>query len=114
VWAVAFIFEYWGLSSRPMPCGHWVSDDDQQWNLFGRLVAGRLALGDSILLPTASGVPFRGYVARFAESFTEWLGLPFYDYLTPAMMPEAFCLCVGGNPGEHVILCPGVARSADA
>jgi hypothetical protein len=97
-----------------MPCGHWVSHDDQQWNLFGRLVAGRLALGDAILLPTASGPPFRGYVARFTESFTECLALPFYDYLTPDTMPEPFCLCVGGKPGKHVIVCPGVARSADA
>ena len=97
-----------------MPSGHWVSGDDPQWNLFGRLVAGRLAVGEEILLPTASGVTFRGYVARFAESFTEWLGLPFYEYLTPDTMPEPFCLCVGGKLGERVIVCPGVALSADA
>jgi hypothetical protein len=50
-------------------------------------------------------------VARFAESYSNWDGLPFYDWLTPEMMPGAFCLCVGGKPGEHEISCPGVACS---
>jgi hypothetical protein len=111
---MAFAFEYWGLSSLPMPAVHWVNPRDQQWNLLGRLTEGRVALGDRVSLPTAYGPAFRGYVVRFAESFTEWLGLPFYDYLTADTMPDVFCLCVGNVPGEYRILCPGVARLADA
>jgi hypothetical protein len=111
---VAFTFEYWGLSSRPMPCGTYVNSRDQQWTLFGRITEGCIELGDSVVLPTAYGPEFRGYVARFAESFTEWLGLPFYDSLTAEGWPEPFCLCVGNVPGEYRIACPGVARSATA
>jgi hypothetical protein len=107
---MAFEFEYVGLTTRDAGCGWWVGAGDQ-WALLGRLTAGRIALGDPILLPTASGISFRGYVARFAERFSEWLGLPFYDWLTPESMQGAFCLCVGGPPGEPGILCPGVARS---
>jgi hypothetical protein len=70
---------------------------DQQWNLLGRIVEGRVALGDRVSLPTAYGPPFRGY-----------------DYLTADTMPDVFCLCVGNAPGEYRLLCPGVARSADA
>ena len=111
---MSFAFEYWGLSRRTMPCGHWVAARDRQWNLLGRIVEGRVALGDAVSLPTSYGPPFRGYVARFAESFTEWLGLPFYVSLTADTMPGAFCLCVGNVPGEYRISCPGIARSADA
>jgi len=111
---VAFAFEYWGLSSLPMPCGTWVNPRDQQWNLFGRIVEGGIGLGDGVVLPTAYGPQFRGYIARFAESFTEWLGLPFYVYLTAETMPEPFCLCVGDVPGEYRLSCPGVARSVAA
>jgi hypothetical protein len=108
---MGFAFEYVGLTTRDAGCGTWVAPGDRQWALLGRLVEGRVGLGEPILLPTASGVPFRGYVARFAESFSAWLGLPFYNWLTPDMMPGAFCLCVGGPHGEHGITCPGVARS---
>lgn len=106
-----FAFEYVGLTTHDMGCGVWVSPGDQQWVLFGRLTYGRVGLGDPVMLPTASGVPFRGYVARFAESFSEWCGLPFYDWLTPETMPGAFCLCVGGLSGTPCIICPGVAVS---
>jgi hypothetical protein len=108
---VGFEFEYVGFTTRDAGCGTWVAAGDQQWALLGRLTGGRIALGDRILLPTASGVPFRGYVARFAESFSNWLGLPLYMWLTPNTMPGAFCLCVGGPQGEPGIVCPGVARS---
>jgi len=108
---MGFRFEYVGLNSRPSGCGHWVGAGDQQWNLLGQLTEGRIALGDTILLFTRSGVMFRGYVARFAESFSEWVGLPFYNCLTPETMPTVFCLCVGGAPGEYEILCPAVAIS---
>ena len=74
-----------------MPCGTWVNARDRQWNLLGRIAEGRIELGDSVVLPTTYGSEFRGYVARFAESFTEWLGLPFYVYLTAETMPEPFC-----------------------
>jgi hypothetical protein len=109
---VEFAFEYWGLSPLPLPCGTWVPPGDRQWNLLGRIVEGRINLGASVVLPTAYGPPFRGYVARFTESFTKWLGLPFYVYLTAEMNPDAFCLCVGNVPGDYRISCPGVARSA--
>lgn len=111
---MAFAFEYWGLSSLPMPCGTWVNPRDQQWNHFGRIVEGGIGLGDGGVLPTAYGPQFRGYIARFAESFTEWLGLPFYVYLTAETMPEPFCLCVGNVPGEYRLSCPGFARSVAA
>ena len=108
---MAFMFEYVGLTNRDAGCGTWVLPGDQQWALIGRLTGGRIAVGDAVLLCTASGVTFRGYVARFAESFSTWLGLPFYDWLTFDTMPGAFCLCVGGPPGDPGIVCPGVARS---
>jgi hypothetical protein len=97
-----------------MPCSHWTSAGDHQWNPFGGIAAARLAVGDSILLPATCETPFHGCVARFAERFTECLVLGFYDYLAPDMMPEAFCSWVGGKSGEYGILCPGVARSARA
>src|SRR5262245_13882814 len=70
---VGFAFEYVGFTTHDAGCGTWVATGDRQWALLGRLTGGRIALGDPVLLPTASGVPFRGYVARFAESFSEWL-----------------------------------------
>jgi hypothetical protein len=106
-----FVFEYVGLSTREAGCGTSVAPGERQWALIGRLTSGRVTRGEGILLPTASGVPFRGYVARFAESFSDWCGLPFYDSVTPETMPAAFCLCIGGPPGEPSIVCPGVARS---
>ena len=39
-----FAFEYVGLTSRDMGCGHWVGPGDQQWNLLGRLTEGRVGL----------------------------------------------------------------------
>lgn len=56
-------------------------------------------------------MPFSGYVARFAEHFDLWEGLPFYDSVTREIMAEEFCLCVGGIPTAHNIVCPGVASS---
>jgi len=108
---MAFEFEYVGLSTLDAGCGTWVAVGHQQWVLFGRLTSGQVRLGDPIVLQTVSEVPFRGYVARFAESFSDWLALPFYDWLTPETMPGAFCLCVGAPPQEAEIVCPGMARS---
>ncbi len=107
---MAFTFEYVGLTARDFGCGTW---GDQQWALLGRLTAGQVQLNDPILLPTKTGGVVGGYVVRFAESFSEWCGLPFYNRLTPEMMPDAFCLCVGGLPADSPIICPGVARSAE-
>jgi hypothetical protein len=61
---VGFAFEYVGLTLRDAGFGTWVASGDQQWALFGRLASGRIVMGDPVLLPTASGVPFRGYVGK--------------------------------------------------
>ena len=109
---MAFSFRYVGLTFSDMGCGHWVGQGHQQWNLLGRLTKGRIELGEAILLPTISGVPFQGYVARFAETLSEWCGLPWHTALSAEGMPDGFCLCAGGSPGDYGIVCPGVARSA--
>lgn len=108
---MGFAFEFVGVTTRNMGCGHWVAPDQPQWGLFGRLTEGRVQLGDAILVPIVGGPPVRGTVARFAESFSAWEGLPFYDALTPAMMQGAFCLCVADLPNNCAVVCPGVARA---
>lgn len=114
---MGFTFEYIDLVSCPpgtgTGCGRWVGADEQQWNLLGRIVAGRVALGASILLPTSAGVPFRGPVVRFAESFDRWEELAFFNALTPQVQGVEFWLCVGGLPGEYGIVPSGVARSEE-
>jgi hypothetical protein len=106
-----FAFEYVGLTTRDMGCGRWVHEHATQWAVFGRLLSGRIGLGQAVLLPTADGDWACGYIARFADSLSEWLGMPFYDWVSIENMPHAFCLCVGGLSSSLDLLCPGIARS---
>jgi hypothetical protein len=110
---LSFAFEYVGLTSSDMGCGHWVAAGEPQWALFGRLTSGRIAVGQKIELPTAAGALVQGYVARFADSLSDSLGLPFYDWVTPETMPNGFCICVGGLSCDADLICPGVVHSAE-
>ena len=79
--------------------------------LLGRITKGRIAMGDSILVPTANG-PITGTVNQFWETFDDWLGLPFYTALTPEALPDQFCICIAGISSEILPSCPGTAHPA--
>ena len=113
---MAFVFEYVGIQSisTSVPGWLWVSADEEQCNIFGRLTRGRIAVGDAIELRTPSGVRLRGKVVRFMESITNWEGLPFYDVLSSETMQSAFCIVVALVSGDHEMESPGVASSVEA
>lgn len=101
---MGYQFEYFDLRY-----GAGVFSGPDDLTLLGRLLEGEIGLEDTIVLPTASGLLFVGRIIRFHESFQDWLGLPFYDKLTPESVGEPFCIAVLGHPPLQDIAVPGLA-----
>jgi hypothetical protein len=105
-----FEFQYYGMTDRDAGCGTWA---DNQVVIWGRLRTGELNLGDEIILPERGGDgAFLGRVARFTDSFYEWMGMPFYDRVSCHPVSH-FCVCIGFSrlPDIRQIACPGIARN---
>lgn len=106
---MSFKFDYYGLTYKPGGCGIWVSQGDYQIAIMGGLKEGTIELGDRIALNTTAGIEV-GYVARFAESFYEWFGMPFYNKLTTEYAGvDPFCICIGFEFEPPEFVCPGIA-----
>ena len=78
--------------------------------LFGRLLDGCIHMGDPILIPTSTGEHL-AVVSQFWDSLYDWLGMPFYETVTLATMPEPFCIVIHGFPESLHPICPGIAHS---
>ena len=96
-----FIFDYQELR----PGGQFLGEEGV--TLLGCLSEGEIHLGDQIELTNADGTLARGEVLRFSESFSDWLALPFYEYLSPVSCSGDFCIEVIGQFAS--LQSPGVA-----
>ena len=98
--SVAFEYSEWRPGGQFIGAGDGVT-------LRGRLVGGELSLQDRLILPGEDGRSTSGEVLRFAESFDDWLALPFYETLTPSTCEVEFCIELVGRFDS--IQCPGTA-----
>ena len=86
-----FRFDYQELQ----PGGQFLGEEGV--TLLGCLSEGEIHLGDQIELINADGTPAHGEVFRFSESFSDWLALPFYEYVSAVSCSGDFCIEVFGK-----------------
>ena len=80
---------------------------DSETRFFGKVVSGALSLSDTVLVPVVGGDSIPTTICRFTEDFTqEWLGLPFYERVTPDSIGDAFCVCLSGAPLAGALISP--------
>ena len=80
---------------------------DSEIRFLGNVVSGALSLSDTVLVPIIGGDAIPSTIGRFTEDFThEWLGMPFYDTVTPDSIRDAFCVCLNGTALAGALIAP--------
>ena len=80
--------------------------------LFGRLLEGRIHMGDPIVIATLHGEQI-AEVSQFWDSLYDSGLMPFNETASLQNVSRPFCLVIHGFPGDLDPLCPSVAHSTN-